>query len=181
MIQRWLPLLAFLALAALLYAGVRLSGEGDQSVIPSPLIGKPAPRFSLPDYRDSSRKISNQDLLGQPYLLNVWASWCPACRLEHPVITEVSRRGLGRVIGYNYKDEPGDASRWLQQFGDPYDLIIVDADGRSAIDWGIYGAPETFLVDAAGTVIYKHVGPVTWDVVNQELIPRLGAKPQGSP
>ncbi|MBD8525324.1 DsbE family thiol:disulfide interchange protein [Pseudomarimonas arenosa] len=173
MIQRWLPLLAFLALAVLLYAGVRLSGEGDQSVIPSPLIGKPAPSFDLPDYRDVSRTISNADLAGQPYLLNVWASWCPACRLEHPIITEIARRGLVRVVGYNYKDEPAEAQRWLQQFGDPYDLIIVDADGRSAIDWGIYGAPETFLVDANGQVIFKHVGPVTWDVVTQELMPRL--------
>lgn len=172
---RWLPLVAFLALAALLYIGILLSEQRDPNAIPSPLIGKPAPSFSLPDFRDATQRISDQDLLGEPYLLNVWGSWCPACRLEHPIITEMAKRGVVRVIGYNYKDEPDDAARWLQQFGDPYARIIVDLEGRRAIDWGIYGAPESFLVDAQGIVLYKHVGPVTWDTVREEIIPRLEA------
>ncbi len=175
MMGRWLPFAAFLALAALLYAGIRLSEQRDPNAIPSPLIGKPAPTFSLPDFRNPQRMISDADLRGTPYLLNVWGSWCPACRLEHPIITEMAERGVVRVIGYNYKDEPADAARWLQQFGDPYAEIIVDADGRRAIDWGIYGAPESFLVDASGNIVFKHVGPVTWDVVREEIIPRLEA------
>ena len=173
MIRRWLPFAVFLGLAGLLYAGIRLSEERDPNAIPSPLVGRSVPQFSLPDFRDPQRLISDQDLRGAPYLLNVWGSWCPACRIEHPIITEIAKRGIVRVIGYNYKDEPEDAARWLQQFGDPYETIIVDADGRRAIDWGIYGAPESFLVDAEGIVLYKHVGPVTWDTVREEIIPRL--------
>ncbi len=177
MIRRWLPFAAFLALAALLYAGIRLSAERDPNAIPSPLIGKPAPTFELPDFRHPEQLVGNADLLGAPYLLNVWASWCPACRLEHPVITELAKQGVVKVVGYNYKDEPADAKRWLQQFGDPYHLILADIEGRRAIDWGIYGAPETFLVDARGIVVFKHVGPVTWDVINRDILPRLKATP----
>ena len=171
--NRWLPFIAFLALAALLYAGIQLSSTRDPNAIPSPLIGKPAPNFSLPDFNDPSRTVTNADLLGQPYLLNVWASWCPTCRIEHPIITEVAKRGLVKVVGYNYKDEPDEARRWLQQFGDPYHLIIADQDGRRAIDWGIYGAPETFLIDAQGIVVFKHAGPVTWDIVQEKILPLL--------
>ena len=171
--NRWLPFIAFLALAGLLYAGIQLSSTRDPNAIPSPLIGKPAPNFSLPDFNDPSRTVTNADLLGQPYLLNVWASWCPTCRIEHPIITEVAKRGLVKVVGYNYKDEPDEARRWLQQFGDPYHLIIADQDGRRAIDWGIYGAPETFLVDAQGIVVFKHAGPVTWDIVQEKILPLL--------
>lgn len=171
--NRWLPFIAFLALAALLYAGIQLSSTRDPNAIPSPLIGKPAPNFSLPDFNDPTRTVTNVDLLGQPYLLNVWASWCPTCRIEHPIISEVAKRGLVKVVGYNYKDEPDEARRWLQQFGDPYHLIIADQDGRRAIDWGIYGAPETFLIDAQGIVVFKHAGPVTWDIVQEKILPLL--------
>lgn len=171
--NRWLPFIAFLALAALLYAGIQLSSTRDPNAIPSPLIGKPAPNFSLPDFNDPTRTVTNADLLGQPYLLNVWASWCPTCRIEHPIISEVAKRGLVKVVGYNYKDEPDEARRWLQQFGDPYHLIIADQDGRRAIDWGIYGAPETFLIDAQGIVVFKHAGPVTWDIVQEKILPLL--------
>jgi cytochrome c biogenesis protein CcmG, thiol:disulfide interchange protein DsbE len=168
--NRWLP---FIALAALLYAGIQLSSTRDPNAIPSPLIGKPAPTFSLPDFNDPTRTVTNADLLGKPYLLNVWASWCPTCRIEHPIITEVAKRGLVKVVGYNYKDEPDEARRWLQQFGDPYHLIIADQDGRRAIDWGIYGAPETFLIDAQGIVVFKHAGPVSWDIVQEKILPLL--------
>ena len=173
MIRRLLPLFSFLALAALLGVGVMMNSGKDNSAIPSPLIGKPAPAFSLPVLGDATRKISNADLRGEAYVLNVWGSWCPECRVEHPVITDLAKSGRVRVVGYDYKDTPEDAQRWLQQFGDPYWLIVADEDGRAAFDWGIYGAPETFLVDADGIVRWKHIGPMTPEVVRDELLPRL--------
>lgn len=173
MIKRLLPLFAFLALAVLLAAGVLRNSGKDNSAIPSPLIGKPAPAFSLPVLGDPSRQVANADLLGQPYLLNVWGSWCPACRDEHPVITELAASGAVRVIGYDYKDTADDAQRWLEQFGNPYALVITDEDGRAALDWGIYGAPESFLVDAQGVVRWKFVGPITPEVVRDQLMPEL--------
>ncbi len=173
MIKRLLPLFAFLALAVLLAGGVLRTSGKDPSAIPSPLIGKPAPSFSLPVLGDPSRRVGNADLLGQPYLLNVWGSWCPACRDEHPVITELAASGAVRVIGYDYKDTTEDAQRWLQQFGNPYELVITDEEGRAALDWGIYGAPESFLVDAQGVVRWKFVGPITPEVVRDQLMPEL--------
>lgn len=175
MIKRLLPLLAFIALAVLLGAGVLMNSGKDTSAIPSPLVGKPAPEFKLPVLGEPGRVVSKADLLGQPYLLNVWGSWCPACRDEHPVITELARRGDIRVIGYDYKDTPEDAQRWLQQFGNPYALILEDAEGKAALDWGIYGAPETFLVDAQGVIRWKFVGPLTPEVVRDQLDPALEA------
>lgn len=170
---RWLPLGFFLALAVLLGTGVVMNAGKTATEIQSPLIGKPAPDFALPDFADSSVTVRKSDLLGKPYLLNIWASWCASCRVEHPVIADIARSGRLKVVGYNYKDAPEDAARWLQQFGDPFHRIIVDEPGRAAIDWGIYGAPETFLVDAAGIVRWKHVGPVTAEVVEEELWPLL--------
>jgi len=178
MIRRWLPLAIFLTLIGLLYAGIRLNEQRNPQVIPSPLIGKPAPAFALPDFKDPSRVITQAELRGAPYLLNVFGSWCPECRVEHPLITELARRGVVRVVGYNYKDEDADAKQWLARFGDPYHLIVVDRDGRGAFDWGIYGAPETFLVDAEGIVRFKHVGALTPQIVEREILPRLkGAQP----
>lgn len=171
--SRWLPLGFFLGLAVLLGAGVLMNAGKTATAIESPLIGKPAPEFALPDFADPSRTVRKADLLGQPYLLNIWASWCASCRVEHPVITGIARSGRLKVVGYNYKDAPEDAARWLQQFGNPFHLVIVDLEGRAAIDWGIYGAPETFLVDAAGVVRWKHVGPVTPEVVEEQLWPLL--------
>jgi cytochrome c biogenesis protein CcmG/thiol:disulfide interchange protein DsbE len=173
MLRRVLPLLAFLALAALLAIGIHLRGETDATAIDSPLIGRPAPDFSLPVLGDPTRRIGNRDLLGEPFLLNVWGSWCPNCQLEHPVVSELARSGKVRIIGYNYKDDPGDAQRWLAQLGDPYYVNIADADGRAALDWGIYGAPETFLVDARGIVRWKFVGPITQQVVDEDILPTL--------
>lgn len=175
MMRRAWPLLAFVLLALLLFVGVRMNAGRDTSAIPSPLIGKPAPEFSLPLLGDPGRPVSRRDLLGAPYLLNVWGSWCPACRIEHPVITRIADSGLLRVVGYNYKDAPEDAQRWLQEFGNPYALILVDEDGRAALDWGIYGAPETFLIDADGMVRWKHVGPLSDEVVSTQLKPALEA------
>ncbi|WP_146909263.1 DsbE family thiol:disulfide interchange protein [Arenimonas daejeonensis] len=173
MIKRLLPFIAFALLAVLLGAGVLRNSGKDTSAIPSPLIGKPAPTFSLPVLGDPSRMVTDADLRGEAYLLNVWGSWCPACRDEHPVITELAQSGRIKVIGYDYKDEPGDAQRWLQQFGNPYALVIVDYDGRAAFDWGIYGAPESFLVDADGIVRWKYIGPMTDEVVRDQLLPEL--------
>ncbi|WP_246149829.1 DsbE family thiol:disulfide interchange protein [Arenimonas fontis] len=173
--KRLLPLLVFLGLGLLLGVGVLMNAGRDTRAIPSPLIGKPAPEFALPVLDAPERIVRKADLLGQPYLLNVWGSWCPACRDEHPVITELAQSGRIRVIGYDYKDEPEEARRWLAQFGNPYSLILVDADGRAALDWGIYGAPETFLVDAEGVIRWKFVGPLTPEVVREQLDPQLEA------
>jgi len=175
MFNRLLPLALFVGLAALLFVGVQMTRTRDPNAIPSPLIDRPAPAFALPALHEPTKTLRNADLLGEPYLLNVWGSWCPACRVEHPLIDRIARSGLVRVIGFNYKDERDDALRWLKQFGDPYQQILVDLDGRAAIEWGIYGAPETFLVDADGIIRYKHVGPMTPDIVEREIRPRLEA------
>ena len=167
--------IVFIALLGLLFYGVLVSDRAGREALPSPLIGKPAPEFSLPVLHEPGRLVSSRDLRGQPYLLNVWGSWCPACRVEHPVLTRFAETKRLRVIGYNWKDEHADAMRWLEQFGNPYWLVLVDYDGRKAIDWGIYGAPETFLVDAEGVVRWKHVGPVDDAIIANDLLPALDA------
>ena len=170
---RWLPLAAFGAVLVLLAAGVWLSRDPDRDALPSPLIGKPAPDFDLPVLGTPDRRVTQADLRGAPYLLNVWGSWCPGCREEHAVVAAFAKTERVRVIGFNWKDEPADAERWLAQFGDPYAMILADYDGRAAIEWGIYGAPETFLVDAAGTVVWKHVGPMTDATIRGQLLPQI--------
>lgn len=175
--KRWLPLGVFAALALLLFAGIQLNRTRDPNAIPSPLLGKPVPAFALPMLHDPSRIVTQDDLRGAPYLLNVWASWCPECRVEHPVVDALARSGRLRIVGYNYKDAPEDAKRWLQQFGDPYALIVADEDGRTAIDFGIYAAPETFLVDAQGIVRYKHIGALTPQVIQEHMLPLLAQEP----
>lgn len=175
--SRLLPLLAFLALAGLLFVGVRMNSGKDTSAIPSPLLGKPAPALdALPSLPDPASRIGVQDLRGRPYVLNVWGSWCVSCRIEHPLVTELARSGA-LVVGFNYKDTPEDAARWLAQFGNPFALIVQDTDGRAALDWGIYGAPETFVIDADGIVRFKHVGPLTADVVSRDILPLLEQSP----
>ena len=173
--KRWLPFFIFAALALLLFVGIRLNQVRDPDAIPSPLIGKPVPAFALPSLHDLSRIVRSEELRGTPYLLNVWGSWCGECRVEHPVIDALSRSGRLRVIGYNYKDAPDDAKRWLQRFGDPYALILADETGRSAIDFGIYGAPETFLVDADGVVRFKQVGALTPQIIERDILPLVVA------
>ena len=172
-----LPLAMFAGLALLLFAGL---GK-DTRLVPSPLIDKPAPAYELPSLRDPAARIRAADFAGKPYLLNVWGSWCVACRVEHEVLTKFARRELVPVVGLNWKDVPEDATRWLAQFGDPYDAIPVDADGRIAIDYGVYGAPESFLVDGAGIIRYKHVGPLTDEIVERELLPRIAAMNGATP
>ncbi|NUO77826.1 MAG: DsbE family thiol:disulfide interchange protein [Lysobacter sp.] len=171
--SRWLPLVIFAALAVLLAAGVWLSRNPNREALPSPLIGKPAPEFSLPVLHEAGRLMSSEQLRGSPYLLNVWGSWCPACRDEHPVLTRFAETKRVRVIGFNWKDEHADAMRWLEQYGNPYWMVLADYDGKVAIDWGIYGAPETFLVDAKGVVRWKHVGPMSEATIRDELLPVL--------
>lgn len=169
----WLPLAVFVALAALLAAGVWMSRRGDRDALPSPLIGKPAPAFVLPSLHEPERNIALKDLRGAPFLMNVWGSWCPQCQVEHPVLTRFADTKRVRVIGYNWKDERADALRWLEQFGNPYWVVTYDPEGRAAIDWGIYGAPETFLVDGKGIIRWKHVGPLDDALIANELIPIL--------
>ncbi len=176
---RWLPLAIFALLGVLLAAGVWLSRKPDREALPSPLIGKHAPQFSLPVLHEAGRLVTLDDLKGAPFVLNVWGSWCPECRVEHPVLTRFAETKRVRVIGYNWKDEHADAMRWLEQFGNPFWVVLADQDGRYAIDWGIYGAPETFLVDANGIVRWKHVGPMTDETVRDELLPAL-EKAEGS-
>lgn len=171
--RRLLPFLVFLALAALLLAGVLMSGRENREAIASPLVGKPAPDFALPMLHEPERQVALSDLRGAPFLLNVWGSWCPACRDEHAVITDIAERNRIRVVGFNWRDERDEALRWLRQFGDSYHLIVVDEVGQTAIEWGVYGAPETFLVDAEGVIRWKYVGPLTPTVVENELRPRL--------
>lgn len=168
---RWLPLVAFALLAVLLAAGVWMSRNPDRDALPSPLIGKPAPDFALPVLHDPSYTVKLSDLRGQPFLLNVWASWCVECRAEHPVLTRFAESKRVRVVGYNWKDEPADALRWLEQFGNPFMVVLSDVEGRTALDWGVYGAPETFLVDGKGIVRWKHVGPLTDELIARELLP----------
>ena len=171
--SRWLPLALFVALAALLAAGVWMSRQPNREALPSALLGKPAPAFTLPVLHDPSYTVSLADLKGQPFLLNVWGSWCVECQAEHPVMTRFAETKRLRVVGYNWKDERADALRWLEQFGNPYMVVIADEDGRAAIDWGIYGAPESFLVDANGIIRWKHVGPLTDVIIRNELLPAL--------
>lgn len=172
MIQRLLPLALFVGLAVLLFVGVRMNSGKDTSAIPSPLIGKPAPALALPVLPMPETRLAPADLGGKAYVLNVWGSWCVSCRIEHPVITELSGSGVP-VVGYNYKDPAEDATAWLQKFGNPYALVIQDLDGQAALDWGIYGAPETFVIDAQGIVRYKHIGPLTREIIAADILPAL--------
>ena len=184
--RRLLPLAVFLALAALLLGGVLRNSGKDTSAIASPLIGKPAPAFSLPVLGEPGRRLGKADFLGKPYLLNVWGSWCVNCRDEHPLLLALQASGRIAIVGYNYKDTPEEAQRWLAALGNPYSVVVADEEGRGALDFGIYGAPETFLVDAQGRIRWKHVGPITEDVLARELEPlfaelgvpaRAGARP----
>jgi cytochrome c biogenesis protein CcmG/thiol:disulfide interchange protein DsbE len=171
--------LCLLAFFALLLVSVKRSGRPDRQALPSALIGKPAPATVLPLLHTPGKTFDLATLRGQPYLLNVWGSWCPECRVEHPVISAFAKTGKLRVIGYDLKDEPADALRWLGQFGDPYHTIISDVPGSAALNWGIYGAPETFLVDAQGIVRWKHVGPLDEAIIASELLPALAAAERG--
>jgi cytochrome c biogenesis protein CcmG/thiol:disulfide interchange protein DsbE len=164
-----LPLVLFVLLAAALRIGL----YRDPSVVPSPLVGRPAPEFSLPSLHDASYPIATGDLRGRPWLLNVWATWCVGCRQEHEVLLQIAAQNVVPVIGLNWKDDNAAARRWLAELGNPYAAVAEDHDGRVAIDWGVYGAPETFLISPDGTVLYKHVAPMTLEVWQSEFLPRI--------
>jgi cytochrome c biogenesis protein CcmG/thiol:disulfide interchange protein DsbE len=157
------PLVLFLAMAALLYRGLYL----DPSELPSALIGKPFPAFSLPAVQDG-KPLTRNDLLGKPALVNVWGTWCVACRVEHPVLTKLAEQGVV-IYGVNYKDVNADAVKWLSEFHDPYQLNINDEAGSLGLNLGVYGAPETFLIDARGVIRYKHVGVIDQTVWREKL------------
>jgi len=165
--------LFFIGLIALMVYGVSRSNDPQRDTLPSALMNKPAPAFSLPLLHEPEVRVSGEQLRGEPYLLNVWGSWCPTCRDEHPVLTDFASSKRVRLVGYNWKDERTDALRWLQQLGDPYSFIVADEEGRVALDWGIAAAPETFLVDANGIVRWKYSGAITHHVLQQQLIPAL--------
>ena len=164
-----IPLMLFGVLLLLLFAGLKTADQ--RQTIRSPLIGKPVPAFELPSLADPGRMITNADLADEPYLLNVWGSWCPACRVEHPYIVRLGEEAPVPLVGLNWKDERADAIRWLDQFGDGWDMQIVDFNGVLAIDLGVYGAPETFLVDHNGVIRHKHIGPID-QVVFDDLMQR---------
>ena len=163
----WGPLALFAILVAFLFAGL----FRDPREVPSPLVDRPAPAFSLATLHAPQRTVSTADFKGQVWLLNVWASWCVSCRLEHPLLMELAKANLVPIVGLNYKDKSAEGIAWLKQHGDPYALSVVDADGRVGIDWGVYGVPETFVVDQAGVIRYKHIGPVTTEALQKTILP----------
>jgi cytochrome c biogenesis protein CcmG/thiol:disulfide interchange protein DsbE len=162
-----LPLGVFAALVALLAAGLTLNPRE----VPSPLIGKPAPQFRLPQLHQPEQTFAPAELKGKVWILNVWASWCAACRDEHPVLTDLANSRIVPVYGLNYKDKRDDAIAWLKRYGDLYDASIFDADGRVGIDYGVYGVPETYVIDKQGVIRYKRIGPVTPDILQKKIIP----------
>lgn len=164
-----LPVVLFGALVVVFSIGL----NRDPSYVPSPLLGKPAPAFTLPRLDDPEQKLALTDISGQIALLNVWATWCVGCRQEHDTLLELARSSGVPIYGLNWKDDTVLARQWLEQLGDPYVATVVDADGRVAIDYGVYGAPETFLLDADGTVLYKHISPITLDVWREQFLPRI--------
>jgi cytochrome c biogenesis protein CcmG, thiol:disulfide interchange protein DsbE len=163
------PLAAFGVLAVLLGVGLKLNPRE----VPSPFIGKAAPAFVLPTLLNTQQQLSPAELRGKVWVLNVWASWCAPCREEHPLLMAVAREPGVTLVGLNYKDDPRNAQEWLRKLGDPYLATAVDRDGRTGIDYGVYGVPETFVIDKAGIVRLKHVGPLTQDVWSREVKPLI--------
>lgn len=164
-----IPLVGFAALVGLLAIGLKL----DPHAVPSPLIDKPAPAFSVPQLRDPQAQLSERSLHGKVALLNVWASWCGVCREEHPLLVELAQQRKLPIYGLDYKDDAGDAVRWLARLGDPYTAIGFDAQGQVGLDYGVYGVPETYVLDRRGVIRYKHIGPITREVLDDTLLPLI--------
>jgi len=162
-----LPVALFAVISLFLYKGL----DRNPRELPSALIGKPAPAFTLPVLGQESRQWSPKDYAGKVWLLNVWGSWCAACQVEHPLLNELAKAGTVPIVGLAWKDRPDASQAWLKRFGDPYSVVVSDVDGRAGIDWGVYGAPETFVVDKQGTIRFKHVGPVTPELLQGRLLP----------
>jgi len=164
-----LPVGLFAALVAFFFIGI----DRDKETLPSPLIGKPAPQFELTAVHDPDKKVASSTYAGKPYVLNVWATWCVACRQEHKTLLNIASRNEVPIVGLDWKDDRSQAQQWLQQLGNPYAETAFDDEGRVAIDWGVYGAPETFLIGADGKVLFKHIAPMTMDVWESEFLPRI--------
>ncbi len=164
--KSYAPLLAFLVLAVFLAAGLKLNPR----IVPSPLVGKPAPDFALPQLDGAGQQIRPADFAGEVWVLNVWASWCASCIAEHPLLVNLLQDEV-MLVGLNYKDQAAGALKWLAERGDPYQASAVDADGAAGLDWGVYGVPETFVIDSAGIVRHKHIGPLTQADITETLLP----------
>ena len=167
MMRFLIPLVVFVVLVGFLYKGLAL----DPSEVPTPLLNKPAPAFKLQELQNASQTLSPADLRGKVWLLNVWASWCVSCREEHPVLLRYSKSGEVPIYGLDYKDTREDAMRWLQQLGNPYVNVGFDTDGQVGIDYGVYGVPETYVIDRQGVIRHKHIGPITDAVWRDEIMP----------
>ena len=163
----YIPLLVFLVMAVFFAIGLTMNPRD----IPSPLIGKPVPEFSLPPVKGRTLGLASADLRGQVSLVNVFASWCVACREEHPLLMGLRDKGVVPIHGLNYKDKPDDAQAWLDQLGDPYTRTGADISGRVAIDWGVYGVPETFVIDRDGRIVHKHIGAITSEALRDTIMP----------
>ena len=173
-----LPLCGFVLLAVVLYFGVKNSP--DREHLRSVLIGRPAPEFVLPDLMNPGSTVSNTKFKGKPYLLNVWGTWCEMCRVEHSSLLTIQQLGQVPILGLNWRDQDAAAVDWLAQLGNPYSQVAVDKQGRVAIDLGVYGAPETFLIDAKGIIVHKHVGPLNMEIWKRDFEPKLnGSAAQG--
>lgn len=177
--SRFLPLAVFAVMVGFFVVGLVWNHNHDARFVPSPLIDKAAPDFRLPLLDHPAQYVTKTDMLGKPYLLNVFASWCFACGDEHPVLMAWRDKFGVSVIGYNYKDAPADARAWLQRHGNPYHEVVADESGATALDFGVYGAPETYLIDARGIIRYKHIGPLTPEVIAKELEPKIQALERG--
>ena len=169
MLKFIIPLVLFVVRAVFLALGLNLNPRD----IPSPFIDKPAPVFSAPKLTAPTEKLSTTDLKGKVWLFNVWASWCVSCREEHPVLNQLAKQHAVEIIGLNYKDEPDAAKKWLDTLGNPYTVSIMDQDGRIGIDWGVYGVPETFVIDKKGVIRLKYTGPITIEAWQQTLLPLI--------
>jgi cytochrome c biogenesis protein CcmG/thiol:disulfide interchange protein DsbE len=164
-----IPLALFVVLAVFLFIGLGLNPRE----VPSPFIGKPAPAFELPQLAKPTEPFGPKAMAGKVWLFNVWASWCVSCREEHPLLVELAQQKVVPIVGLNYKDKPDEAKAWLERFGDPYTLSVMDLKGRVGIDYGVYGVPETFVIDKAGVIRYKQIGPVTRQALEKKILPLI--------
>ena len=164
-----IPVVLFFVLVGFLFIGL----YKDPSEVPSPLIGKAVPQFSLSQLSDNQDVITEKEFLGKVSLLNVWATWCYACRQEHPVLNDLADRKVTSIYGLNYKDNKADARQYLKNYGNPYTANAFDESGRVGIEWGVYGAPETFLIDKKGIIRYKHIGPLTFEYIENKILPMI--------
>lgn len=167
MVRYLLPLVIFLGMAGFLYVGLGLN----PSDVPSPLVDKPAPQFDLSQLHVAQQRVTREDMLGKVWLLNVWASWCVSCRQEHPLLMQLARTGEVPIVGLNYKDGRNAAIEWLEEFGDPYVVSGFDENGRVGMDFGVYGVPETYVIDKEGVIRHKHTGPVGVEALQAEILP----------